>query len=172
MGKAPKLLRCWLIIGPPGSGKTTYAKGLVKSLARKSRAPVIVHDIKGEWGGLGFYALNSDDFQSLKAGDFPPRSIVVVDEAGIAFPPNCKNDNLVRRLLNQGRDAGIVTVLIVQRPRDIHGSARTFAHQIVGFKTRGEDLDWYKKVLGVDPAAIESLQDFQPIFWPKSPAQN
>lgn len=181
MREQKKIDLCMVFIGRPGSGKTTKARSVVRTLSPVR--PVLVHDPLREWEGRptsstpkspGVYVDRRDDADGilerlyterkavLDRGGQQQELILVIDE-GAAWggerrhspPPH------VKKLLQGRRHLGLGFIVLVQyaslAPLDLWNSA---THAVV-FRTNPGDLDGLRK-RGLPPELASAACGFTP----------
>lgn len=82
---------------------------------------------------------------------------VVIDEYHRIAPKREGVEDVVERLIREGRKMGIHFVLVTQSPRDVKPSLRNIVHNVVTLQLFGEDAEIMAKMLNVPPEVISAL---------------
>lgn len=181
-----------LVVGQSGTGKTTYARRLVRAALAAGRTVQVWTDDRRDWAELelpvlrvaggdagrdfaaltGSWVLEVADvtsrehprlMEAMAAGVWQRgRMLLVLDEAHRWFP-RYRAASSLERIVTGGRHRGIDWVMVTQHPVYVHLLVEREAEWLVSFRlTEWNDLERVRR-LGLDSRRIARLPNFRAV---------
>lgn len=116
-----------LITGLPGSGKSLLAVELIKLNADSEEPRPLFTNVKGiDKKSLRCFSLNNEVITSIRADNYPPGSIFVIDEAQEHYPPRANGARKPEHiaLFEVRRHSGYDFIILTQHPKLIDKNIR------------------------------------------------
>lgn len=182
-----------VVVGQPGTGKTTYARRLVRAALAARRTVQVWTDDARDYAGLGVPVLRvtgrdaGRTYEALEGSWVVEvadtteqeeralveamargvwdrgRMLLVVDEAHRFFP-RVQAAPTLERIATGGRHRGIDWVCVTQHPVYLHLLAIRAAQWVVAFRLLElNDLSRMERWAGMDPDRLRRLPDFRAI---------